>query len=249
MLLLLVIIIIVIILLKLIYRSPTYIGAVGESRVANQLKKLDSNYYIVLNDVLIKTDNTISQIDHIVISSFGIFVIETKNYNGWIFGNDKSEYWTQVIYGVKTKFRNPIKQNWSHIFALKKVLSNIKRIKYYPIIVFAGNAELKDIKSNVCVTYAEDLYQLILSNSNEPCLRHNDIINIYSILSKNIIDNSRKNKKEHRTQIYNHIYEREIENNTVKCPKCGCDLIKREGRYGPFWGCSRYPNCHYTRKI
>lgn len=56
-------------------------------------------------------------IDHVVISKYGVFVIETKNYRGWIIGNEKSEYWTQVIYKRKERLYNPIKQNYGHIKA------------------------------------------------------------------------------------------------------------------------------------
>lgn len=75
-----------IIIVKYISRSPNNIGAMGESRVSRQLFDLDKNKYLVLNNVFLQYENKISQIDHIVISTYGIFVIETKNYNGWIFG-------------------------------------------------------------------------------------------------------------------------------------------------------------------
>ena len=64
-----------------------------------------------------------SQIDHLVLSEYGIFVIETKRYKGWIFGSEKAENWTQVIFKEKHQFRNPVKQNWSHVYALKSVLT------------------------------------------------------------------------------------------------------------------------------
>ena len=120
--------------------KPLSRGDRGELRVTRRLRNLKGEEYVVFNDLLIETDRGSSQIDHIVISRYGIFVIETKNYSGWIFGNENSEYWTQSIYRKKTKFRNPIKQNWSHIYALKSVLSEHRQTIYHPIIVFAGRA-------------------------------------------------------------------------------------------------------------
>ena len=77
-------------------------GWYGEKNVSNKLSYLDPQKYVTLNDILIKNDKgSSSQIDHLVISIYGIFVIETKNYKGWIFGNEKSEKWLQVIYKEK----------------------------------------------------------------------------------------------------------------------------------------------------
>ena len=122
--------IVVIIIIK-IY-SPKIKGSIGEAKVNTRLNFLGKEY-IVLKDILIKSSNGYtSQIDELVLSEYGIFVIETKNYKGWIFGNEKSENWTQVIYKEKNTFRNPIKQNWSHIYALKNVLSEFPNLKYFP---------------------------------------------------------------------------------------------------------------------
>jgi hypothetical protein len=76
-------------------------GVIGESKVARQLNKLQNDEYKVLNDILVETDRGTSQIDHIVLSIFGIFVIESKNYKGWIHGSENSEYWIQTIYKKK----------------------------------------------------------------------------------------------------------------------------------------------------
>ena len=138
------IIIIAFFILKKILK-PKIKGSFGELKVNTRLNFLNSDY-TVIKDIIIKSSNGYtSQIDQLVISEYGIFVIETKNYKGWIFGNEKSENWTQVIYKEKNSFRNPIKQNWSHIYALKNVLSDYPNIQYFPIVVFSGNATLNKI--------------------------------------------------------------------------------------------------------
>ena len=75
-------------------------GAFGELQVKSRLKRLDDRNYKILNDVLIQKNNYSSQIDHIVVSNYGIFVIETKKFKGWIFGNEKSEYWTHTVFSL-----------------------------------------------------------------------------------------------------------------------------------------------------
>ena len=102
--------IIVFILIILVYflikiYSPKIKGSIGEAKVNTRLNFLGKEY-IVLNDILISSSNGYtSQIDELVLSEYGLFVIETKNYKGWIFGNEKAENWTQVIYKEKHTFR------------------------------------------------------------------------------------------------------------------------------------------------
>jgi hypothetical protein len=80
-----------------IYTSTaSYKGREGENRVHNILMQLPDDYYI-FKDVILKTKKGTTQIDHIVVSKYGVFAIETKNYRGEIYGDDKREYWTQII--------------------------------------------------------------------------------------------------------------------------------------------------------
>ena len=85
---------------KIWMSSPKNIGKFGEKRVARKLDWL-SKEYITLNDILLPTNYGTTQIDHIVVSPYGIFVIETKNYKGWIFGHENSEEWKQSLFGKK----------------------------------------------------------------------------------------------------------------------------------------------------
>jgi len=78
--------------------KPQIKGYIGEKTINFMLKKLPEDYKIV-NDIFIKNDGCSSQIDHIIISKFGIFVIETKTYKGWIYGKEKQKQWTQNLYG------------------------------------------------------------------------------------------------------------------------------------------------------
>lgn len=163
--------------------------------------------------------------------------------------NEESEYWTQVIYKVKSKFRNPIKQNWSHVYILKKILKHTNNIKYHPIVVFSGNAELKNIQSNVTVTYVELLYQIICDKSTMEYLTKDEVKSIYEKLLNYSIDNNKANKIEHKRQILTRIEERiEIENK-MECPKCGKLLVLRKGRFGPFWHVQIIPTVTLQKHI
>jgi len=233
--------------IKVVNRSlflPKIEGAKGEYSVVRKLRKLNKNEYLTFNDVYLKANERSTQIDHLIISVYGIFVIETKNYSGWIHGSEKSEYWTQTFYKEKIKFRNPIKQNWSHIYFLKDVLTSYKQVKYHSIIVFTGKATLKNIFSQTPVIYKNKLIETIKDN-NTPNLSIEQVNEISNQLSKFVLNN----KKEHFKYVKRNIYEREKNIHLLICPNCGGELIIRNGKYGKFYGCSNYPGCRFTKNI
>lgn len=238
----------IVVIILFVYKLylPIIKGTVGEARVRRQLNKLPYEEYRSFNDVLINTNRGSCQIDHLVISIYGIYVIETKNYIGWIHGNEKSEYWTQSIYSSKTKFRNPIKQNWGHIYALKNVLSDFRKLTYYPIIVFAGSAKLKNVYSNVPVIYSRRLFKTIIELKGVPLLSLELVENISNKINEVNIQGKRA-KKKHVRQVKKNISERKRKERLLICPRCGGDLIIRKGKHGNFYGCSNYPKCKYTK--
>ena len=122
-----------------ILKTPKMKGIRGEYKVRRKIGKTEEGVKYVLNDVLFDTENKSCQIDHIVINQNGVFVIETKNYGGRIYGTDTQLEWTQVLqYGkVKNKLYNPVKQNQTHIFELKKIIG--KDIPIKSLIVFVQN--------------------------------------------------------------------------------------------------------------
>lgn len=133
--------------LILVFRKSivaTVRGKEGELNVNLRLQLLPSEEYKVINNLLISIQGHTSQIDHVVMSEYGIFVIETKNYKGWIYGSANSEYWTQNIYGNKYQLYNPIKQNQGHIRALSRILPNLRPNLFVSIVAFSRQATLKN---------------------------------------------------------------------------------------------------------
>ena len=78
------------------YNSPRQKGKQGELIVRDILSHLPEEYH-VLHDIILKTEKGTTQIDHVVISRYGVFTIETKNYRGEIYGDDTRKKWTQLI--------------------------------------------------------------------------------------------------------------------------------------------------------
>lgn len=242
-----IVIIFIVLILVIVFKinSSKIKGSVGEFKVNTRLNFL-GNEYISLNDILIKSSNgNTSQIDELVLSEYGIFIIETKNYKGWIFGNEKSENWTQVIFKEKHTFRNPIKQNWSHVYALKNVLSEFPNIHYFPIVVFTGDASLKGIESTVPVIYSNRLNSTIKNLSSEKCLSQTEVEKIKSIL-ESVEITEKMARKEHVKNIKQNIVEKQLKMENLICPRCNGELKLRNGRNGKFYGCSNYPRCRFT---
>lgn len=119
----------------------------GEQKIAHILAEgLSYKDYFIFNNLTVPSDhNGSSQIDHLVVSKFGIFVIESKDYKGWIFGNKDQDSWTQSLPGGKNKFQfqNPIRQNWSHVMSLKILMSYIPENAFQGIVVFTDSCEIK----------------------------------------------------------------------------------------------------------
>lgn len=137
------------IILKLF--NPRIMGVIGESTVKSQLGKLDKTRYEAVHDVMVEASpGKTSQIDHVVFSPFGIFVIETKNYSGWIFGKETDRMWTQKIYKSSKRFYNPVIQNKGHVKALQAVLG-LPADYFISIVAFGGGAELKKVQTTTAV--------------------------------------------------------------------------------------------------
>lgn len=238
--------IIVIIALLAKLNKPQLKGKIGEMLISCLLSKLDPNKYYVLHDVLIRHDKGTSQIDHIVVSNYGIFVIETKNYKGWIYGDDRSKYWTQVLYKRKEKFVNPLHQNYGHMKAIEQIFTNKEDLSFIPIVVFLDQATLK-VETTAHVIYSTHLLKTI-KKYKEPIYSDFMKKKIYKTIQNHNI-NSKSATKEHIQTIQTNLEnEQQLINRNI-CPKCNNELTPKEGKYGRFKACTRFPKCRFTVKI
>ena len=224
---------------------PKIRGNLGERRVKRILSSLPQESYRVLNDIIINGKYGLTQIDHVVVSKYGIFVIETKNMKGKIYGGARSTEWTKYSKGRKITFKNPEHQNYGHIKALEQLTSLSPDI-FHGIVVFVGSARLKfDAGQNVI--YENELLNLIKSYQTE-VMNDTQMENVQNwIMSAN--NDSGETRKEHLAQVRSRTAEMDAKVKNMICPKCGGALKKRKGRYGSFYGCSNYPSCRFTKKI
>ena len=116
----------------------------GEVRLSRAARKyLRPPNYHLMNHVTLQMRDGTTQVDHILVSRFGVFVIETKDYKGWIFGNANQASWTQVLFNRKFKFQNPIAQNLRHVRAVQELLDFLPTDFVKSVVVFTGEAEFK----------------------------------------------------------------------------------------------------------
>jgi len=173
--LLLIEIVVLVLIIRRRKKRPERIGEAGEQYISQVLACLSQDY-TTYNNVVLKTERGTTQIDHIVVSKHGIFVIETKNYRGDIYGNDDERQWKQIIvtpvnfarkpwktytYVKKSYFYNPVKQSYAHVYALKNVLKDYPHLPIIPIVVFIGDARLKRINSKNHVVNVSSLLDTI----------------------------------------------------------------------------------------
>lgn len=154
--------------------NPVSFQNAGEARVSKAIKStfLAPDYHL-LNHITLNLKNGTTQIDHILISRYGVFVIETKEYSGWIFANANHSNWTQVLFGKKYKFQNPINQNALHVQAVASLLDFLPPTYIKSAVVFAGSAEFKTEIPNGVFTIPSFVH--FLTNHTEPVMSLNRV--------------------------------------------------------------------------
>lgn len=233
---------VVVSVLILFYKKLRRSGKLGERKVSKKLNKLAKKFGgYVIDDVIIPNGSATAQIDHVYISPKAIFVIETKDYSGRIYGNENQKQWTQVLaYGhEKHKLYNPAMQNQTHVNALKKLINFPG--DFYSYVVFVRGDVSRVICSNIY--YVGSMYRAakyVIKHTTQEI----DYEKYYSFIQKykdNPIQTTEEHVKEinHRTSL--------IEDNY--CPYCGVPLVLKysDKTKRAFYGCPNYPKCKYIK--
>lgn len=236
-------------------------GHLGEYLVFLELESLPIIKRIYVN-VYVPKGNGYTEVDLIMSSEYGVYVFESKNYNGWIYGNELDNNWTQVLNKhSKFDFYNPIRQNKSHIDALSKLLHLKNEGLYKSFIVFSDKSNLENVSvqnDKIHVTNKSNLKETLLKeiSKSERTLTIDKLKAIDRKLKRHILVSDRV-KKDHirRVEWTRQEYKRNIEQmKGRKCPLCGSNLIMRtsmEGTYreNKFIGCVSFPTCKFTENI
>lgn len=239
------------------YNTPERKGARGERLVHNALTSvLNEQEYRVLTDIILPIAGGTTQIDHLVLSRFGIFVIETKNMSGWIFGGADQQKWTQVHKRSKRRFQNPLRQNYAHVKAVQEVLQ-IDQEALHNFIVFTGTAEPKTAMPDSVAWGLEELGRLIALQRKQ-ILTDVQVNACVKKLRDQALDSTKAMRNEHLQNLEKKAAGKKqapskkpvVNLDQTACPKCGKEMVKRtNGKTGDaFWGCASFPKCRGTRK-
>jgi len=236
------IVIVLWIILRFFLPSSTLKGWFGEKKTTFKMwLSLDAKVYRRFHDVILPAAIGTTQIDHLLVSPYGLFIVETKNIKGWIFGSEDQAKWTKSVYGKKYSFQNPLRQT----FRQKKILSEFLGLKeslIHPVIFFVGDCKFKThLPSNV-IKSGLGRY---IKRFKTPILSPNEIHQISGKLEQHISE-STVTTRDHVRSL------RERHNSTTVCPKCGSNLVERMAKKGPragskFLGCESYPKCRFTK--
>lgn len=241
--------------IALVSRGAHLSGKSGERAVSRQLLNLPQATYHVLDDLVLPTvDGVTTQIDHVVISRYGIFVIETKDYDGWIFGGERQRQWTEVFQAgrhssKKYQFQNPIRQNWRHIYVLAELL-DLPIHYFHNVVVFCGVGKFKtSLPQNVMyrsglTRYLLSFDRLLLSEANV-----RDMVAKLKMHRDAVPEAHRLNHVQSLISRHDPMsLSVACSKGALTCPRCGAQMVLRhrhsDGK--SFYGCSKYPCCRGT---
>jgi predicted RNA-binding Zn-ribbon protein involved in translation (DUF1610 family) len=225
----------------IILHLPVVKGILGEKWVTLFINKAKNKEDVLINDIIVPgEDGKTSQIDHILVSKKGLFVIETKNMAGRIYGRQDELKWMQALNYGKTKnsFYSPIRQNQTHIYRLKNIVG--EETPMFNCVVFVqGNTDY--IQAEVYSPYR--FYKALKKTPNT---------SLTSEQVKTISDKILIYKDKPIQTLGEHVQEIKVTQEKIAeniCPRCGGKLVLRHSKDGrAFYGCSNYPKCKFTKK-
>ncbi|MBU8906532.1 nuclease-related domain-containing protein [Desertibacillus haloalkaliphilus] len=208
-------------------------GEIGEYKIDIQLDQLpkDCRY---LSDLLVKNPKAksgYSQIDHVVLTPYGIFAIETKNYQGTIYGGKDRKTW--LING-KFKMMNPFVQNYGHIKALTSIIDEkyhdlfISMVSFTKRCTFKVDLDYRKIASNELIVYDIELSDFIHRKVSvlklqykKPLLNKQDVSDIYNAFSKANISDP-EIREEHKQAL-----QAKTTSDKITSPQATCSICNK----------------------
>jgi restriction system protein len=230
-------------------RSAWFKGNAGELEVNDGLNRLlDPCIYHMVENVTLPFGSGTTQIDHLIVSPYGIFVVETKNMTGWIFGQPDQAQWTQVIYQRKERFQNPLLQNGTHVAAVRK-LFGLSLSQVHNAVVFVGDCTFKTPMPDEVVHGVVDLADYI--HSNRVVWFTED--EVHQLVDEILLKRLEPGWRTARTHVrnVNKSKSKKTVGTSNACPRCGGAMVERVNRLSGerFLGCQRYPQCKGTHLL
>lgn len=187
-------------------------GQDGEELIVDKLKTIPGYARILTNIYIPKKNNPkeTTEIDVLYICKSGIFVIESKNFSGFIVGNEFQKNWKQYFRkDLKYEFYNPIMQNYHHIINLKDITRNLGNYPHFSLIVFGDDCKLS-VNSETKVINLRDMKDTINSFEDKNAINEKQIDELHSFLSQ-FSEVSQEVKRNHNNNITKRYKKRPID--------------------------------------
>ena len=238
-------------------------GRLGEFYTYKYLKTLEGYKRFLFNVYLPKENGETTEIDVILLHETGIYVFESKNYSGWIFGTETQQYWTQTLpvgkgKSQKTKFFNPIIQNKVHLKWLQQFLGAESQLPFYSYIVFSDRCTLKEITLTSGSHFVINRYNILTAVQSNVVrvgkqLEQKEVDRLYEKLYP-LTQVSEAQKLTHIANVQQKQQTATANTAVMRCPRCGGTLVIRIANKGErkgerFLGCSNYPKCRYIKNL
>lgn len=200
---------------------------IGEYKIEVGLGQLPQSYK-VLSNLLIQSENSLEQIDHLVISPYGLFIIEVNNLSGIVLGEETDPNWHQSIsWRVKT-FPNPLLENQAHLELLRKRVPLDETLHIHSFVTFSRRCDLKVISESVF--YDTDLLAVILRRNQQEVLSKGEIQSLYDQIERiNIQDINLRN--EYAAHIRKQRIRQRPKYGDIRCRMCQKAVSERTARY------------------
>ncbi|MCX4050260.1 nuclease [Aeromonas caviae] len=256
-------------LLATLVKSPWFKGMIGEWFINLCIRLfLDKREYYLLKDVTLPIPQGSTQIDHVIVSRFGVFVIETKNMKGWIFGNPAHKSWTQQIYRRKHSFQNPLHQNHLHMMTLKSLLG-LADHQLHSVIYFIGDCTFKtpmpdNVMNRGLIRHIKGKRTQVLTPA--------EVMQAVDTIQQGRLAPDWQTHRQHVAQLKarhggsprkplsttavpgekgaapSPVISQPLGDPSPTCPRCGNAMVLRTASRGAnrgnqFWGCGGYPTC------
>ncbi len=229
-------------------KTPRFKGMVGEFLVKLAARlRLPADVDHAMHNVTVPTPDGTTQIDHVFVSRFGIFVVETKHMKGWIFGGEKQPKWTQKIYRKTVPFQNPLWQNYKHVKALEAML-DVPAEVIHSIVAFTGESIFKTpMPANVT---RGGSYARYIRTFKTPVLNDAQVRETIAAIESGRLAPTRATHREHVARLRT----RSDSSAARHCPRCGSEMVLRTTKRGAnvgkrFWGCSTFPACRARQDV
>jgi len=208
---------------------------------------LNRNTYRFIEDTTVPVGDDTTQIDLLLVSPYGVFVIEIKNMTGWIFGQPNKSHWTQVKYRFKNKFQNPIHQNSMHVKVVQDLL-RLKTNQIHNVVVFVGACRFKTPMPTEVVHGVLSLAHFIRTK-RDLVLTDDEVRRCTEDILKRRLTPGFRTARTHVRNVKKRIANYATDSGSA-CPRCGGTMVERVNRRTGerFLGCKRFPQCRGTRQ-